>query len=215
MVAWNSNDTWLKGLVYNAVSFLVPGTSAAAQFDVHGALLVSELRGKYAALARKGAVFGATAAAVTLPVNAGTLASKFGLYNPAGSNTILEVIDIDAHAVVATTVVDAMGVYYSNGTNASGATFTTLGTWQNMYVGGPTGVGQFYSAVTHVGTPALLDLVGGWGAVTDGGSTQVRKTYDGSLLIPPGTLIALAMTTAASTGSGITLGMRWAEVPLS
>ena len=32
MVAWSANDTWLKGLVYNAVSFMVPGTSAAALF---------------------------------------------------------------------------------------------------------------------------------------------------------------------------------------
>lgn len=171
---------------------------------------------RYAELAARGLVFSASAAAVTLPVNAGTLASKFGLFNPVGSGKMLELIECEAHYVVATTVVNALGLYYSNGTNATGATFTTLlqSSVQNQRVGeGPASAAQFYSAVTHVGTPALLDLIGGWGAVTDGGATPIRKQWDGKIQVPPGTLLALAMTTAASTASGFTGVLRWAEVP--
>src|SRR5258707_247543 len=76
-----------------------------------GSLTVNQ---RYAELAARGQVYAASAAAITLPVNAATLASKFGLYNPAGSGVMLELIECEAHYVVATTVVNALGLYYSN-----------------------------------------------------------------------------------------------------
>lgn len=204
-------DLILRGTVKTAASSYIAPLWAGTD----GGLISNP---RYQELAARGLVFGASRAAVTLPVNAATLVSVFGLYNPAGSGKMVEVIDVDAHYVVATTVVNALGVYYSQGTNASGATFTTQSQSSviSARVGeGITSVCSFYSAVTHVGTPVLAPggIVGGWGAVTDGGSTMVRKEFNGSLLFPPGSLISLAMTTAAATASGVTLGMRWAEVP--
>lgn len=170
---------------------------------------------RYAELAARGKVFHLSRAAVTLPVNAATLVSLFGLYNPAGSGTMLELIECEAHNVVATTVVTGLGLYYSNGTNASGATFTTqITTIEQSRLGeGMGSVCRAYSAVTHVGTPVLADLIGGWGAVTDSGSSPIRKQWNGSIQVPPNTLLALAMTTAADTASGFTGLLRWAEVP--
>lgn len=169
---------------------------------------------RYQELALRGKVFSFSVAAVTLPVNAATLASKMGLYNPPGSGVFLDVIDVEGHYVVATTVVNALGLYYSNGSDATGATFTTAAVIENARVGeGVTPNGRAYSAVTHVGTPKLLDIVGGWGAVTDGGSTPVRKSFKGKLLLPPSSLLAVAMTTAAATASGFTGALRWAEIP--
>lgn len=173
---------------------------------------------RYQELAMRGLVFSFSRAAITLPVNAATLASLMGLYNPPGSGKFLEIIAVEGHYVVATTVVNALGLYYSNGTNASGATFTTQlqSAVENARVGeGVPSIARAYSAVTHVGTPALLDIVGGWGAVTDGGATPIRKVWaqESPLLIPPGTLLALAMTTAAATGSGFTGVIKWAETP--
>lgn len=177
-----------------------------------GELVMTE---RYQELAARGQVFHLSRAAVTLPVNAATLASVFGLYNPPGSGTMLELIEAEAHAVLATTVVNALGLYYSNGTNASGATFTTqISTIENARLGeGVPTVCRAYSAVTHVGTPVLADIIGGWGAVTDGGATPIRKQWNGRIQVPPNTLLALAMTTAAWTGSGFTGLLRWAEVP--
>lgn len=190
----------------------LPGTKVVRVGD-DGSLVAQN---RYAELANRGLVYSASRAAVTIPVNAATLVSVFGLYNPAGSGKMVELIEAEAHAVLATTVVNALGLYYSNGSNASGATFTTQ--LQSAVENGRAGEGiasvcRFYSAVTHVGTPALLDLIGGWGAVTDGGATPIRKAWDGKILLPPGTLASLAMTTAASTSSGITALLRWAETP--
>jgi|CXWL01.1.fsa_nt_gi hypothetical protein len=171
---------------------------------------------RYAELAQRGNVYSASRVTMTLPVNAATLVSLMGLYNPPGSGKMVEMIDIEAHYVVATTVVNALGLYYSNGSDATGATFTTQlqSAVENARVGeGVPSVCRFYSAVTHVGTPKLLDIVGGWGAVTDGGATPIRKEWNGVIQVPPGTLLAVAMTTAAATGSGVTAMIRWAEVP--
>lgn len=188
------------------------GTNVMVRASDDGSLVVNS---RYAELAARGKVFHLSRAAVTLPVNAATLVSLFGLYNPPGSGTLLEMIELEAHYVVATTVVGGLGLYYSSGTNASGATFTTqINTIEGGRLGdGAASVCRAYSAVTHVGTPVLADLVGGWGAVTDGGSTPIRKQWNGSIQVPPGVLLAVAMTTAAATGSGFTGLLRWAEVP--
>lgn len=170
---------------------------------------------RYTELATRGKVFHLSRAAITLPVNAATLVSLFGLYNPTGSGVMLELIECEAHNVLATTVVSGLGLYYSSGTNASGATFTTqISTIEGSRLGeGVASACRAYSSVTHVGTPVLADLIGGWGAVTDGGSTPIRKQWNGGILAPPNTLLAIAMTTAADTGSGFTGLLRWAEVP--
>lgn len=167
-------------------------------------------------LALRGKVFSASRAAVTIPVNANNLVSVFSLYNPPNSNSFLKLISVSAHAVLAATVVDALGVYFQQGSLVQSATFTTrdLADVQAARLGeGVAPQGQLFSALTHSGTPALADIVGGWGAVTDGGSTEAFREWDGEILLPPNGILSVAMSTAASTASGITLVARWAEIP--
>lgn len=204
----SDNKTILTGYTQAAA---YPGIRNVRVSD-DGSLAVNQ---RYTELAARGQVYHLSRAAVTLPVNASTLVSLFGLYNPTGSGKMLELIECEAHYVVATTVVGALGLYYSSGTNASGATFTTqISTIEGSRLGeGIASVCRAYSSVTHVGTPLLADIVGGWGAVTDGGATPIRKQWNGSIQVPPNTLLAVAMTTAAATGSGFTGLLRWAEVP--
>ena len=209
-----SINAWLTGLVA-PWGFKAPGTEIAAGFDTRGALLINGFGGQYAELCRQGKIYYCSAAAVTLPVNAASLVSKFTIYNPPGSNVNLELIEINAATVLATTVVDGIGVYYSSAAQTAAGTFTTLGTVSNALLNGPSGQAQFYSAYTASGTPTLGRILGGWGAVTDPGPNTVTKDFLGSLTVSPGTAIHVAMTTAASTASGITLDAVWAEVPVS
>lgn len=171
---------------------------------------------RYQELALRGKVFSASRAAVTVPVNANNLVSVFGIYNPPSSGVLLDLFEVEAHYVVATTVVNALGVYFSTIALSAAATFTTQAQASVINARldeGPAASARFYSAVTHSGTPALKAIVGGWGAVTDGGSTPVRKNFGGRILIPEGVLVSLAMTTAASTATGVTLDAHWAEIP--
>lgn len=168
---------------------------------------------RYAELAERGLVFHFSRAAVTVPVNASNLVSVFAVVNPASSGKMLELIEAEAHAVVATTVVSALGLYAGP---VSGATLTTPvsgGILSSRLGEGVPSVCTAYSALTHSGTPVLADILGGWGAVTDGGSTPIYKGFKGRIQVPPGNVVHLAMTTAASTGSGISALLRWAELP--
>ena len=162
----------------------------------------------------QGDVFFASAAAVTVPVVANNLVSVFGIYNPPGSGKLLVMIDTDLAVVNATTVVNGYGWYSSTATLSAAATFTTQGTYRTRRMQDATnsGVARFYSAVTHSGTPSLEALITTHGATTNTQPLPGRN-FNGSLIIPPGILASVAATTAAGTGSGLTVSATWAEVP--
>jgi hypothetical protein len=204
------------GMVVNPYTFKGPDQQLPTQQFNTGQMgdqLVSEVRGKYGTAAKRLATFGASAVAVTLPVNAASLVSVFTLYNPIGSGIDMELIDITVGTVLATTVVDMVGLYQSTAAQTALGTFSTLGTVRSLFAGGSGGKGLFYSAYTASGTPALLKLLGGLsGAVTQAGLNSINYKFDGSVIIPPGIAVHVAMTTAASTGSGITLDASWVEL---
>jgi hypothetical protein len=139
--------------------------------------------------------------------------SVFTLYNPPASGVNMELVEASLVNVLATTVVDAVGWYYSTAVLSAAGTFTTKGTVQSLMVGNnPANQGLFYSAYTHSGTPVLADIIGGYGAATS--STGIVKFYDGRLILPPGIAMSLAMSTTVSTGSGITASAVWQESPV-
>lgn len=177
---------------------------------------VSELHGKFYKANYDGRVFSANVTAITLPVIAASLASKFALFNPSGSGVNLELIDFDLGQVLATTVVDTVGIYGQNGPVAAAATFTTLGTvlGGKLVDAASGGQARFYSALTHSGTPTRIALLGTFGAVTNPTDSGIHYEFDGRLIVPPGGLISVAMSTAAGTASGLDVGIRWAEWPI-
>lgn len=193
-------------------------TGSTLQNDFTGASgekLVADAHGQWYNANYNGKVFTYNVTAVTLPVIANNLVSKFALYNPAGSGKNLEIIRIDVGLVSATTVVDTLGLYYSSGSLASASTFTTAGTALSGIVGASaTNVAIPYSALTHSGTPVRHSILGFYGAVTTTAANQWTVNPNGSIIVPPGTVISLAMSTAASTATSTDLGITWAEVPV-
>lgn len=192
------------------------GTPIAQPAGKAGEALVSELRGKYYTQTYRGGTFVFTRAAFTMPVNAATLASTMSVYNPPGSGKNLELVRFDMAAVLATTVVDGVGLYFSSAASgAAGSTFTTQVSPVSTLLGGSSAtVAQGYSALTAVGTPVLIAIMGYFGAVTSTAANPISYPFDGSVVLTPGNLIHVAMTTAASTGSGVTAALTWAEVPI-
>ena len=49
--------------------------------------------------------------------------------------------------------------------------------------------------------------------LTDAGLALPMKIYDGRIIIPPGTVISVAMSTAAGQASGLDISARWIEWP--
>lgn len=180
--------------------------------------LVDLIHGKYWTSSVRGALFSANVTAKTVPVIAATLVSVFTLWNPASSRVNVELVTLDMGLVLATTVVDTVGLYWQNGASVTSGTFTTVGVkgtnWFCAKPSQPIGQAQFYSAFTHSGTPVRIRAVGQFGATTSTNDTPITYNFDGTVILEPGDLISVAMSTAASTASGVDLGLTYAEVPL-
>lgn len=179
-------------------------------------LLASELHGKFYTANYRGRLFHATVAAVTVPQNASNLTSVFSIFNPANSSVNVELASFDCAVVLATTVVDGIGLYYQRiGGAVTIPSSQTAGTAQGGLLGnGLTPTAQFLTAATHVGTPTLAVIMGTFGAVTDATNGPLHYDFDGKIIVPPNTIVSVAMTTAAGTTNGLTLGMTWLEWPL-
>jgi hypothetical protein len=209
-----------EGLVLNPASTNIPdGTFQAPNQDRQGAAINADLKGKFSNAAYRKALFSFNVTAVTVPVIANNLVSVFTLWNPPSSGVYGELVDAEVGQVLATTVVDTMGWYFSNGSKALAGTFTTASVANTNHFSGRIGDVPNnniipYTAYTHSGTPVRVDMVTMFGATTDASMAAPSKFYDGRLLLPPGTAISLAMTTAAGTTSGLDLGCRWIEWPL-
>lgn len=184
-------------------------------FGKAGERITADLHGKYYTSAYRGEVFGFAVNAATLPVNAATLASKFSVVNPLNSTKVLELIRFDWAYAVATTVVNGIGIYTSTAAQTALATLTTPATAQSLSLGPGIGaVAVPYSALTASGTPAQVALVGYTGAVTSTAADVNQYNFDGAILIWPGYSVHVAMTVAASTGSGFSGFLTWAEHPV-
>ncbi len=180
-----------------------------------GGMFAEQLSGRWAERTYRGKVHVFSAAAVTITANANNLVSVFGIYNPPGSNVLLEMIDTDIANVLATTVVNGFGWYSSTVVLSAAATFTTQGTARSRRVqDAPSTVARVYTAVTHSGTPTLEAMIGGTGAATTTSNQSMYKKWDGTLIIPPGVLASIASTTTVGTTSGNTITTTWADVPI-
>lgn len=207
----------MANLVISPITSTQPaGNTMANDFTgPSGEKLVSDTHGKWYNMAYRGGVFTYNVTAVTLPVVANNLVSKFAVYNPANSGKNLELIRVEVGSVAATTVVNTLGLYYSSGASASASTFTTAGTALSGIIGGSTqNIATPYSALTHSGTPTRHTILGFYGATTTTMADCWQMNFDGSVIVPPGTVISIAMSTAASTATSVDLGLTWAEVPV-
>ncbi len=179
-----------------------------------GAGMVDNLGGRWVERNYRGKVSSFSVAAVTVPVNASGLVSVCGIYNPPGSNVLLEIIDTDVGIALATTVVQEFVWVSSTVALSALATFTTAGTARSRRFQDPTGsAARVYTAVTHSGTPNVEAKIGSFAKVTADQGIPHREFY-GTILIPPGVLASICTLTAASTSSGINLSFSWADVPL-
>lgn len=176
-----------------------------------GDQLVTEIHGKHYVANYRGKLFEANVSGVVLPVAAATLVLVFALYNPSNSGINMELVDVTVSNSVALTVVQQVGWYFSTAVLSSKATFTTAGTVNSGMVGAsPPNKGQFYSALTHSGTPALIDVVGAWTAAT--AVAPLVKFYDGRLILPPG--VAMSIAGAGAVQTGVNCEARWMEYPV-
>ncbi len=218
-MAQNTTNLNLVGNVANPATTSQPDTAQPLiTSGRQSEMLISSIHGKYYIAAYRKTCFRFNVTAVTLPKVAATLVSVFSLWNPPSSGVVAELISTDMVGISATFVVDAIGWYFSASNLALAGTFTTpsvaLTNHFSARIGEtPGNQVQPYTAYTHSGTPARVDIAGGYGAATNTTGWNVHKDYDGRVVVPPGTVISLATSTTAWTGSGADLEVVWSEWP--
>ncbi len=219
-MAQNTAIINLVGSVLNPASTSQPdGSTPLFGCGRQSEMLTSGIHGTYYTAAYRRNVFRFNVTGVTVPKVAGTLVSVFSLWNPPSSGVVGELISVDTATVLATIVVNAYGWYFTSGSAALAGTFTTpsvAGTNHFSARIGETPANQIqpYTAYTHSGTPVRVDIIGGQGAVTNPTSLNPRKDYNGRLVIPPGTVISFAASTAAGDAAGTDIEAVWTEWPV-
>lgn len=191
------------------------GTAINQPAGQQGEAYVGHVHGNYYAAAKAGLVFHAHATAKTVPVVAANMASVFSVYNPIGSGKVLELISADIGLVLATTVVDVIGLHYEKFTSAP--TYTA-GTEISALLGsGLRSTAVYATALTHVAmgttSAARAAILTTFGAVTSTADNPITYYFDGKVLVPAGVAVSVATSTAAWTATGMDIGLSWVEWP--
>ena len=187
--------------------------------------LISEIHGKWYTAGYRGATFitSTVIAGVTVPVAAATLASKFTIWNPAGSGKICELVSINFAQSAATTVVNGIGLMIQrNLTTTSGIpTSLTAQYALPLGLGGAAACGA-YSAASHTNVaipgvsggavPIPFYNIIGFGAVTNPSAEALEHFFDGRIVLGPDSAVALCTTVATETT--LVVSATWAEWPL-
>lgn len=174
--------------------------------------------GKYYQETLAGQMFvGATVVAgTTIPVQATNLVSTFTFWNPAGSGVNMELVRYTLGLTTTVTVVGDISIYAQSqvGSAVTAPGTLTAGVIRPMNLGGPSAsLVSFYTAATLVNVTGTnffrMVTVAGPGAVTANNVLPINYDFDGSMIVPPGTLITTAGFAAQTAAMDQTL--TWIE----
>lgn len=199
----------------------VPAQASGAQnvsatLDRQGAIAVSELNGRYAALSQAGKLFMAQAI-VTAPVIFSTAAGTGGplLWNPPGSGVNGQILAVGLGVTTVTTVAAALGLTGGTGQSVAPTTTTAIDGSGNLLIGGAVSkitpfrigtvatAGAFLLPFSHLHTGALtVDTFGiNW------------LDLGGIMTFAPGSWASVAASATAST-TVATIALVWTENPV-
>lgn len=193
---------------------LSDGVIGQARSEKTGALVIQQLHGRYYEQAYRKNLFYAYAAAQTLSA-VGTAMTGLILYNGTTSvNLVLQKINL---AVIATSA-SMTGISLASG--APGlqtlvpTTTTAASKTGNCFLGGVGSQAIAYTIATTLTTVAILSLMHNTAAINTVGIDSTQIDLEGSIIVPPNTVVALAATGAASASSAVNASIIWEEVPV-
>ena len=221
------------GPISGTAAALSDGSLPNARADKQGALVVTELHGRFFEQAYRGSEFSIGSAALTaLSANTITLGATtapiIGVYNPFNSGVNLEILQAGLQAqynTLTTPVGPGTFVWAVSTSNVNITTGNaplnrgTLKTSGSKAVGFPGGVALTgLSNNLTIIEPADFGNLTGLTEGTLGGTTELVsiggvENFDGSLIIPPGGVLALLNTTSTTTVSAVAR-LLWSEVPI-
>jgi hypothetical protein len=201
-------------------------TTTKARGFKEGGQIIGGLHGKYFEAGMRGQSFisSTVIAGVVIPVAAATLNSKFTLWNPVSSGMNVELISCTVGNDSATIVVNCHGLLIQRNLSNGAGIPTTVTAAANLPLGvGGTARASCYTqaTLTNVAIPGVTASTAvpiafypmfSTGATTWTGAYDTTHNFDGRIVLPPDSLVAICTTVAASTASFV--AMTWAEYPV-
>jgi hypothetical protein len=198
-----------------------PGTNPTVRVGQLGDMIVSELHGKYYETTYRGSTFTlsvAAAAAITAYTGAAAGTPQLAVYNPVNSGKNFVILQASYANVVAASAAGTVtwGLYYGPTAAITQATLTYP--VNNLTLNRVGSSAQCFTNAALTSSTALTNVypLGQYYWATGAGafstSPQVA-TIDGSIIIPPGCMIALGGTQALTSATWIG-SLTWEEVPI-
>ncbi len=209
-MANQSIETNLQGRVGPSGPWLAGTQSDQVRFGLTGELITGAAHGQHAEAMLRGRVFSACNQAAIAPTTTLTAtALHFTLYNPAGSNTNLVILQSTLSIVTCTTAGSIVYAANVNPTAAAPATNTELVVRNNL-LGFGSGVAKVYSVTTLPAAPVAVRTQS-FCVITTVPTHQHIDYLDGVLGVAPGCCLSIQGITFAGT---VLSSMTWEEVPI-
>jgi hypothetical protein len=192
-----------------------PGTTPTIRQGQLGDVIVSELHGRYYETAYRRNLFNAAVQGTGITTSAGLVTGYTGLAltNPTTStvNLVLTKVGYGVNAAPAAVMVVSLAF----NTSTSAVTQTTAITGRNNFLGGAAPQGLAASSVTFPTAPINSHILGviGTNAITGLNETTDVIDLEGSIVMPPGSYIAI-VTSTASAATSFWGSFQWEEVPV-
>jgi len=192
-----------------------PGTTPTIRQGQLGDVIVSELHGRYYETAYRRNLFNAAVQGTGITTSAGLVTGYTGLAltNPTTStvNLVVTKVGYGVNAAPAATMVVSLAF----NTSTTAVTQTTAITGRNNFLGGAAPQGLAASSVTFPTAPINSHILGviGTNAITGLNETVDLIDLEGSIVMPPGSYIAI-VTSTASAATSFWGSFQWEEVPV-
>jgi len=192
-----------------------PGTTPTLRQGQLGEMVVQELHGRYYETAYRRNLFNAAVQGTGITTSAGLVTGYTGLAltNPTTStvNLVLTKVGYGVNAAPTATMVVSLAF----NTSTTAVTQTTAITGRNNFLGGASPQGLVASATTFPTAPINSHILGviGTNAITGLNETTDVIDLEGSIVMPPGSYIAI-VTSTASAATSFWGSFQWEEIPV-
>jgi len=189
------------------------GVQVALRAGQLGDQIVSELHGRYYEQTYRKNVFHSFHQGVALPL-VGTAMTGAILWN--GSSTVnLVLLKVSLQVTVTSATMTGVAIARLSGQVSAPTTVTAATASGNNFINGSAPAGTAYNIGTVAGTPTLMfPILHNTAAIGTTGVDSVVMDFEGSIVVPPQSLICLAALGAASAAAAATIGLMWEEVPV-
>jgi hypothetical protein len=192
-----------------------PGTTPTLRQGQLADTIVSELHGRYYEQAYRRNLFNAAVQGTGITSAAGLVTGYTGLAltNPTASTVNLVITKVGYGVNAAPAAVMVISLAFNTSTTA--VTQTTAITGRNCFLGGAAPQGLAASSVTFPTAPINSHILGviGTNAITALIESTNVIDIEGSIVMPPGSYICIA-TSTASAATSFWGSFQWEEVPV-